>query len=93
MARLEVSDETGIPLKWVFALLGGASIFIASAVTVGMYMGSLESKASTNEKRIEKLEQDVEAISLIDRRLARIEGALGVKAPASERIMGVSKTK
>lgn len=78
-------DETKIPLKWAFALLTGASLFVGSAVGLGMYFGSRDAEGAALAERVAKLEQEIPTITLVDRRLARIEGALGVKAPEDER--------
>jgi hypothetical protein len=81
-----ITDETKVPLKWVIALLGGASVFVGSAVGLGMYFGARDANAQGLSRRVDKLEAAVETISVVDRRLARIEGALHVTVPAEDRI-------
>lgn len=85
MAEVALGEKTKVPLNWV--VIVGVSV-----LAVGISVGALASKADSNERRITKLEQDAETIDRIDRRLARIEGAQGIKVPAEDRIQtGVSR--
>ncbi len=89
MSNTEVShlsEETKIPLKWVIALLIGASGFVGSAVAIGMYFGSRDANAAGLANRVAKLENEVAVFYLVDRRLARIEGALNIRVPEADRL-------
>lgn len=86
-----IDDDSNVPLKWVFALLAGCSVFIGTAVSAGIYFGARDAKAEGLVERVTKLEASVDAMSLVDRRLARIEGALGVKVPAEDRLPASAK--
>lgn len=85
MAEAKLSDETNIPLKWVFALLvvGAAGMFTANQV--GNYFGSRDAWAQAAEKRMDGMERALEALPKIDKRLAVIESSKGIKAPLEDR--------
>lgn len=78
MPNSSLSEETGVPLRWVFGLLIGCATFTSIAVGTGMYFGTRDARADGLVERVTKLEQAIDAISVVDRRLARIEGALGI---------------
>lgn len=84
-STFKISDETNVPLKWVFAVIMGCGVTLATAVIIGKYVGNNDARASAHERRLTDLEETLRVIPLIDRRLARIEGASGVKAPAKDR--------
>lgn len=77
-----LSDNTKVPVGWVFALLACGATATATALMIGMYFGSGDSQAASLEKRVERLEQ---IIPRIDRRLARMEGSRDINAPKEDR--------
>lgn len=81
-----LSDETKVPLKWVFALLscsGGALILAMSAmVWLSDVANTADAAASVGDKHEAKFEKMYDALISIDRRLANIEGALSAKTAA-----------
>lgn len=90
MKETNLLDETRVPLKWVLALLVGATGSLGGFVAIGVWAGSIESKAVGATESVERLEKKVDVINQIDRRLSRIEGALGIpkdrfKESASEK--------
>lgn len=90
MRETNLSDETRVPLKWVLALLAGATGSLGGFVAIGVWAGGVESRANTTEATVTKLEEKVEVIHQIDKRLSRIEGALGLppkkfEDPSSEK--------
>lgn len=84
--HLQLSNNMSVPIRWVFALLAGCSVFICTAITLGMYFGARDATATELTLRVNKLENEIAVISLVDRRLARIEGALEIKVPREERL-------
>ena len=52
---------------------------------VGAYIVSLENRVQANTLRVGDLAEAKKLIVKIDRRLARIEGALGIKIPKQEK--------
>lgn len=83
--KLNLSDDTRVPIRWVFALLVGCASTMGGAVLIGNYVGNNEARAQAVDKRILSLEAALESIPMIDRRLARIEGAQGIQVPKAER--------
>lgn len=78
MSDPSLSNETRVPLGWVLALLVGATGSLGGFVALGVWAGTIESQAMIANASVEKLEKRVEVIHQIDKRLSRIEGALGL---------------
>lgn len=70
MASLSLNEKTKVSIGLVFV--------------VGAYVVSLEGRVQANTVRGAELTRVVELMTKIDRRLSRIEGALGVKVPKKE---------
>lgn len=83
--EVQLSDDTKIPLAWVFALLMGCAATLTAAIMVGSYVGNNDARAQAIEHRLSSLEAALEVIPKIDRRLARMEGARGVDVPETDR--------
>lgn len=81
-----LNDDTSVPMKWLIALLVGCASFTGGAVFVGMYFGGRDANASAIVLRVERLEVAVDAMGMVDRRLARIEGALHIPIPEEDRL-------
>lgn len=79
MKQVQLTEETSVPLSWIF-------IACAVILSMGIFTGNLSTSVSANERRITKLEEALDALPRIDRRLARIEGAQGIFAPKEDRI-------
>jgi hypothetical protein len=88
MPEKVVDEKTSVklPIKTVLALLAGCATFTGGAVKLGEYVGGSAVQAADIERRVAVVEQRVNVISLVDRRLARIEGALHVRVPEEERL-------
>lgn len=86
MLNTELTEKTGVPLGWLFTLLAGCATFTGTAVFIGMYFGGQSADAKAITVRVERLEVSVDAMSLVDRRLARIEGALHIPVPEEDRL-------
>ncbi len=91
MPEEHLSEETSVPMKWLVALLVGCASFTGGAVFVGMYFGGRDANASAITLRVERLEVAVDAMSLVDRRLARIEGALHIPVPEEDRLPAAAR--
>ena len=78
-----MNDQTKVPIRWVFALLSssGAALILAmsSIFWLSGVANTAENAKDGSTKNEIKLDKTVEALQSIDRRLANIEGALGVK--------------
>ncbi len=70
-----LTEETKVPLKWVFIMLAGASGFVGGAVGLGMYFGGRDASAAALVTRVDKLEDAVKKIPEIAEGVARLEGA------------------
>ncbi len=83
---MQLSEETNVPMRWVFILLAGASAFVGTAVGLGVYFGSRDAKAENVVQRVEKLEADVDVLNVLDRRLLRLEIRAGIDVPKEDRL-------
>lgn len=71
-----ITEETKVPMKWVFVLLSCSGAAIMTAVSVGMYVSTVEGKAMAAQVAANKSE---EYLKTIDQRLSRIEGRLNIQ--------------
>lgn len=77
--EIKISDNTTIPIGWVFALLVGCASFSVAAVKAGEYIGGNDASAAAISMRVDKLEDAVKKIPEIAEGVARLEGAMGTK--------------
>lgn len=75
-----ISDKTRIPIGWVLTLLAGCATATTGAIKIGEYVGGSDANATALSARVAVVEQRVDVLEMLDRRLARIEGKLGIKA-------------
>lgn len=89
-----IQDETWIPLKWIYTLVGSAAVSLVTIISGIWYVATLASHAEVAHAEIESLtkradlqEVDRKEVLLymrtIDGRLSRIEGILS--APSKSR--------
>lgn len=75
-------EKTRIPLGWVFVLLSCSGSALLIAVGVGIYAGRVEGQVSSAQSAITEIKgsqsSNDSVLRVIDERLSRIEGALGV---------------
>ena len=64
----QISENTGIKISLVITI-----------ITASIFLGHTFQRVAANEKDVKKLEKKMEVLHQIDKRLSRIEGALGVK--------------
>jgi len=60
MKEANLSDETRVPLRWVLALLVGATGSLGGFVALGVWAGSIESKAESASSRVDAVESKFE---------------------------------
>jgi hypothetical protein len=88
--RASLSDETWVPLKWIWTIIGSCAITVVTIVSGIWYIAALvarEDVASAeivqHSKRIDALEEQKEAELTywrsVDGRLSRIEGYLSAQ--------------
>lgn len=88
--RATLSDETWVPLKWIYTIVGSCIVSVGTLVGAVWYIASLASHEDLaaaqivdHSKRIEQLQfesrDSMKYLISIDGRLSRIEGALGVE--------------
>lgn len=77
-------EQSRVPIGWIFGLLSAAGGALILSVTVGLYAGRIETKALAASDRAAAAEKEAASATdfmhSIDRRLSRIEGALGVRS-------------
>lgn len=75
----KIHDETNVPIRWLMILAVGVC-------GIGVTFGGLIALANSNERRISKLEEALDVIPKIDRRLYRIEIERGIVTPKEDRL-------
>lgn len=75
-----LNDETKVPIRWLVILAVGVC-------SLGVTFGGLIALANSNERRITKLEEALELIPRIDRRLYRLEIERGIITPKEDRLV------
>lgn len=87
MIKARLNDETWVPLKWIYTILGSCAISLVTIVGAVWYLSSLESRADVTEtkivdlyKRSDSQESDKKDLLIymrsVDDRLSRMEGYL-----------------
>ena len=76
-ASIRISDETGVPVKWVFGIVG-ASVGLVVAAAVGLiFLGGLTTRLANAEKGVQDIQ--IDRTALIRERAAKdiaLEGRL-----------------
>lgn len=90
MARTNLTDETWVPLKWIYTIIGSCAVSVCTIVGAVWYVGSLAAREDVTAVQMTDLKASVgegkedrrailDRLDGIDGRLSRIEGFLGRK--------------
>lgn len=75
-----LTDETKIPLRWVFLLLSASGSGLIAATAVAVYAARIESRVEFATIRVDALESKDDRVlaylQRIEERLSRMEGKL-----------------
>lgn len=71
-----IDETTKLPIKLLITLV---SIIVGLAIWGTRLEAKIDSHETSDDKRVELIEQRMEVIQSIDRRLSRIEGKLNIK--------------
>ena len=78
-----MNDETKIPIRWLFVLLSASGAGLMLAQTIGAWQSKIEAKIEINDVTTKQLKESGDELNKtlqsIDRRLSRIEGAMGIR--------------
>lgn len=88
-----LSEKTKIPIGWVITLLVGCASATTVTLKIGQWMGGNDANASAISARVAVVEQRVDVLELLDRRLARIEGKLGIQTMEEDSLRVPATTK
>lgn len=81
--EISLGAKTHVPIGWIFALFGCSGTAVAIAITAGLYAGRIETRAAAAESVVNEIKTSAanrdSVLRIIDERLSRIEGALGVR--------------
>lgn len=78
--NVNMEIQSGVSMKWLFTLLSMSGSGIILAVSVGAWVGKVETKAQAAQEKATELKsvqtETLRYMQSIDQRLSRIEGKL-----------------